>query len=121
MKVKSLGLELRKIDNVTSLYKDVDIVLSQTPATEIARQTIAHSLNKMTKSSNHFSVCTIDNCAKIANICIPREHKDIYNAVHCVHWDEMTDEYRKILVAMILNDFRIILIPEENTQDITTL
>lgn len=111
MKIQTLGLELRKINNVTALYNDVDQVLKNTSAVDIAHQTTAHVLQKMLKPDKWISICEIKECAKICGICIPAERLSIYQATHCMGWNEMTPEYRQLITAMILNDFRSILNP----------
>jgi len=109
MKVRTLGIELRKIGSIAAIYNDVDAVLANTDNHMIAQQTTAHALNKMLKPSAHMSVCTIRECAKVAHVCIPAENMNVYSSVHCMDWNEMTPEFRQLLVAMILNDFRGIL------------
>lgn len=115
--MKAFGLELRKMGNVTNLYADVDLVLSKhkIPAGGVSGnvqvQALAHALQKMINVQNYFDVCTIDNCAEMMQIVIPSERKKIYRAAHCIRWNEMTSEYRQVLVAMVLDDFRAVLNP----------
>jgi hypothetical protein len=118
--MKAFGIELRRSGNVQSLYQDVDQVLSrsQVPAhgitKEIQVQTVAHALQKMIDAGStysYFDVCTIDNCAKLCSLCISNERYKVYRAAHCLRWNEMTPEYRQLLLAMVLDDFRSILNP----------
>jgi hypothetical protein len=115
--MQKFGIEIRKIGNITNLYKDVDVVLgkygmtSQTVSDEAKISTVAHSLQKMLQADKWFDVCTIDSCAKVCQICIPKERQNIYRAAHCVHWSEMLPDYRQMLVAMVLDDFRTVLCP----------
>jgi hypothetical protein len=32
-------------------------------------------------------------------------------AAHCIEWSEMLPDYRQMLVAMVLDDFRTVLCP----------
>jgi hypothetical protein len=111
MRIQKLGIELRKIDDVKSLYRDVDLVLQNHKPETVALQTVSHSLNKMMRPDKYVSICGIDECAKVAGIVIPAEHRNIYQAVHCMSWSEMTDDYRQFICALILNDFRTVLNP----------
>ncbi len=113
------GIELRKVGSAKTLYREVDRVLSNNGLTnggvtvDVQIQAIGHSLQKMLEQDKFFSVCTIDACLKIAKIRISSERAEIYSASHCMHWSTMTPEYRSNLVAMILDDFRPVLNPEE--------
>lgn len=112
-----LGLELRKSSDIESLYKDVDSVLSKhgmvsgEVSIKVATQTVAHSLQKMLKQNNWFDVCVIKNCADAAAIQIPSTRQAIYQAAHCISWGDMTADYKEILVAMVMDDFRSLFQP----------
>jgi hypothetical protein len=60
--MKAFGIEVRRADNVTSLYRDVDLVLSKHGlqdggiSAELQRQAIAHALQKMMKADSWFNV-----------------------------------------------------------------
>ncbi|MBK7360675.1 MAG: hypothetical protein WAT16_08820 [Saprospiraceae bacterium] len=74
---------------------------------------VAHSLQKMLKTEMHFSVCCIRDCAALCQICISSERMKVYQTQHCINWSEMTNEFRQILVAMVLDDFRCVLNPSD--------
>ncbi len=115
--MRGFGLELRRTGNTKNLYDDVDKVLAAAGIQDggvsknLQHATIAHSLHKMLQSDNYFSVYTIDKCMAICQICIPKERMLIYNSIHCMHWNEMTPDYRHMIMAMVLDDFRNILNP----------
>ena len=119
MQIQKLGLEIRKLGSLNNLYKDVDMVLSNygIKAGEINANVqinaVAHSLQKMLKTERHFSVCCIRDCASLCQICISAERMKVYQAQHCVNWDEMTNEFRQMIVAMVLDDFRCVLNPSD--------
>lgn len=119
MKIERLGIELRKIGSINSLYQEVDLVLQKynilnnSISIDVQVQAVAHSLQKMLKTENHFSICTVRDCAKLSQLCIPYERMNIYEAIHCVSWNEMLPEFRQMIVAMILDDFRAVLNPNE--------
>jgi len=116
--MKAFGIELRKADTVASLYNDVDAVLQKVHLkpneinATIQVQTTAHALQKMFNQSGHFSVCAIDKCAELCQVTISEERQRVYSAVHCVSWSEMTADYRQTLVAMVLDDFRAVLVAD---------
>lgn len=115
MKLKSLGLEIRKIGNIKDLYNDVDMTLnrfdveSKSINTSVQVQTVAHSLQKMLKVGRHFNVCDIRACSELCQVSISSERMNVYRAIHCMDWAEMTDDYRRLIVAMVLDDFREVL------------
>lgn len=112
MIVQSLGFEIRKIGSLSDLYKEVDVVLGKLSYI-IEVGTVAHALQKMFKPDQWPDVCNIRECAKICNIVIPQERMSIYSIVHCMHWSEMTEDYQRLIKAMLLDDFRTVLCPQE--------
>lgn len=110
--MQTLGIELRKTNNI-SLYRDVDRILSQMKYPIVQASTVAHSLQKMFGATRHFDVCCIRDCAKACNVIIKQEHMDIYSAIHCLDWSAMLPEYREYIMAMVLDDFRGVLLYDQ--------
>lgn len=113
------GLELRRKNNITNLFSDVKDVLKKAgieggvvPA-HFQSASVAHSLQNML-NGNYFDICTVNNCAEMIGLVIPKERLNVYQTQHCVHWSEMLPEYRQALVAMVLDDFSSILNPEKD-------
>lgn len=110
------GLELRRKDNITNLYSDVDVVLKKAGvdgrdiSANVQSSAVAHSLHNMLKGK-YFSVCTIDACVKVVGLRIPSERYSIYLAQHCIDWADMLPDFRQTLIAMLLDDFREVLNP----------
>ena len=104
--------------NVKNLYNDVDMVLRNNSVqpgainANVQVATVAHALQKMLKTQRYFDVCTIDKCAELCQVCIPKERMLVYRTVHCVDWNEMLPDYRQLVVAMVLDDFRMVLCPK---------
>jgi hypothetical protein len=127
MHIQKFGLELRKIGDTSRLFNDVDIVLEQHGLKEnivskdLQTQTIKHCLHKMLQPDKYLCVINIKECAKIAQIIIPRERMDIYSAVHCVQYNEMTPEYRTMIIALVIDDFRYVLGDDIETKDLQTI
>jgi len=117
--MKAFGLEIRKADNMKNLYRDVDNVLSGLPKGEINKevqiQAVAHALHNMMKPDKWFDICAVRNCMNLTGIFISAERMTLYSTAHCIHWNEMVPEYRQTLMCMILDDFRPVLCPEEET------
>mgnify|MGYP001366467584 CR=1 FL=1 len=123
--MKGFGLELRRTAgiNAKSLYADVDRVLraagisAESVGGGMQQQTVAHALQVMMSNngsygSQHFSVCTVKNCAELCGIVIPGERMRVYNSVHCMDWKDMLPDFRAALCAMVLDDFRSVLTAE---------
>jgi hypothetical protein len=108
-----LGIEITRKGSTVDLYKHVDRVLSGQTKGEVSisvkRSTVAHSLQKMMKPNSHFSVCTIRDCESITGTPISGERMKIYQAIHCVNWNDMDPDFRQQIVAMVLDDFRELL------------
>lgn len=120
--MKAFGLELRSVRSVSckNLYEDVDKVLGKANivssggvSKELQTDAIGHSLHKMMNVKNYFDICTVDKCADIAQVVISKERNDIYKSIHCMNWNDMTDDFRLKIIAMVLDDFRSVLSPEE--------
>ena len=75
---------------------------------DVAKQTAAYVLQKML-TSRHFSVCAIRECAEVLKLRISSERMRVYNAIHCVNYGDMEDDYRQTLIAMVIDDFRELL------------
>lgn len=71
------------------------------------------ALQKMINRETYFSVCTIDNVCKLCEIHLSTDRKNYYNSLHCVYWWDMTQDVKEMTVAMILDDFRKVLMYEE--------
>ena len=117
--MQALGIEIRKSSSLGNLYQEVDKTLAYagiSPRKAVSRNvqvlTVAHALQKMIRVENWFDLCKINSCIEVAQIHIAKERYAIYKAAHCIHWNEMTSEYRQILIAMVLDDFRSILYPQ---------
>ena len=119
MQIQKLGLEIRKLGSLNNLYKDVDTVLSNYGIksgeinTTVQVNATAHSLQKMLSVDKYLDVCCIKECASLCHVCISAERMKVYQTQHCVYWSQMTNDFRQMLVAMILDDFRCVLNPSD--------
>lgn len=117
-----LGLSLIKKNTFERLYNNVDkILLTNSGKDTIQKDTVAHSIQHMLSVDKWFSICAINECAKVSNIVISTERLDIYRAIHCINWSSMTPDYREMIIAMVLDDFRTILNPKKEDDNLITL
>jgi len=72
--------------------------------TEIEKMVITTALRKMF-TGNHFSICTVDHCLKIAGAIAPKADYNALSALHCIEWSEMPPELRDYVFATTLNLF----------------
>ena len=107
--MSAFGFEIRRVGDVQSLYKEIDLVLSKD--INISKMTVAHMITKMFKPDKYLDLCNIKAAAQLCGIVIPEERLLIYHTMHCTNWNEMLPEYRHALMAMIMDDFRPVLNP----------
>jgi len=115
MILKKFGIEVRKFGTRDSLYNEVDAVLSESGIGkgevngEMQVGGVAHGLQRMFQIERYFDVCTIRSCANLCQVTISQERLNLYSSVHCMSWSEMLPDFRKRLIAMVLDDFREVL------------
>ena len=95
-----IGALLRSADAVLEKYSK-DVVPEN-----IKGQTVLSVLKNLTQNSTHFSVCAVDKLAKMNEVVISEEHQELFNSLHCIHWNEMHQETREYLVATLIHYFR---------------
>lgn len=113
------NLQIRKIGDFSTLYKELDTILLDNKITRggiskvITREAAAHALQNMIKNENHFSVCVVDKISNASNIHISSERQNIYGLAHCIKWGDMTDNYKQTLIAMVMDDFRELFLGQD--------
>lgn len=118
--MKNFDLEIRKAGSFPALFENVDQVLAKhgmvsgQVSIKAAIQTVEHSLNHMLKNMSYFCVTTIRSCAESAAIHISSPRMAIYSAAHCVRWGDMTADYKEMLIAMVMDDFRSLFEEKSN-------
>lgn len=116
---KKFAVEIRNPDAIRDLYIEVDKILGifKVPESGISEEsqahTVAHVLHSMINIEDSFRHYTITQCAKMANITLHQERIDTYRSVDFMKWSNMEANYRKLIVAMILDDFRSVLNPKK--------
>lgn len=71
------------------------------------------ALQEMINRKSYFSVCTITNVCKLCEIHLSTDRSNYYSSLHCIDWWEMTKETKEMTIAMVLDDFRKILMYED--------
>lgn len=110
-----MKLEILKPQMRSQLYQQVDSILStftmepKGMSYQAQSAAVAHCLQKMFQVKGHFSVCIVEACANMCQVMISKDRKDLYNSIHCLHWHEMTEDFRNLVTAMVLDDFREVL------------
>lgn len=113
-----IGLEIRKSMAIDKLFTEVDLVLKDNDilpdciSKSVESQTVAHVLHRMINEGEYFSHQTVQRCATMSHITISSERNAVYKSIDCMAWGAMTNEYRQLIVAMVLDDFRSILNPK---------
>lgn len=116
--MNAFGIEIRKVGSIANLYREVDAVLAKLEirngvSTIVQRQTVAHALQEMFRTEKHFDVCTVRSCAEVCQLVIPKERMSVYSSIHCLNWDSMIPDYRQAIIAMVLDDFRTVMLESE--------
>ncbi len=75
------------------------------PLTEFQIQAAAVALRKALYGSNHFSICDVDNLAKLLDRTVGGKDYQALHAMHCVHWGDMplgmADVVRRKVVELL--------------------
>lgn len=69
------------------------------------KEAIRLSLVRMFRPSGWFDICTIDTAARLIGIVIPRNTYEALRLLHCVHWNEMSQEMRQETAKTVLSIF----------------
>lgn len=114
MAQKNFAIEVRKTDAIDKLFDEVDSILKingvlpESTSEQVQNMSVAHSLHRMINEFNYFMYDLVQRCAATCHLTISAEREKIYKSAHCMDWNAMTPEYRKVLVAMLLDDFRTV-------------
>jgi hypothetical protein len=90
---------LKATDSVIKRYGEHDV------PDKIKGQANLSALKSMF-SKKHFSVCDVDSMATLNNVKISEEHRALFQTLHCVNFEDMTEETREYLFAICVNYFR---------------
>ena len=95
--------------NVGALLKATDSFLKKYSKDDVPEnikgQAILSNL-KHNFSKSYFSICEIEDMAKMCDLRISSEKMSLFNTLHCVNFNEMTEETRSYLFASLVDIFR---------------
>jgi hypothetical protein len=72
----------------------------------IRGQVVLSVLKNMTQRRDTFDVCAIRELAKMNEVTISAEHMEMFLALHCIKWDDMTQETKEYLMALLVDYFK---------------
>jgi hypothetical protein len=113
--MNAFGIEIRRFGDRPGFFKEVDIILAGNGSgvsKELAAEGVAHALQKMINSESCFDVCTVRSCAELCRLTIPEERMNFYRVVHCIKWNQMLPDFRRKVLACVMDDFRTVLAGE---------
>jgi hypothetical protein len=102
-------------NSVASLYSKVDKVLQDTNKKQVEKDVTIQCLNSLMRS-DMFSICEINKLCDLHNIKLSTERYNLYSAMHCKKYGDMTTDTKEYLMACILDDMRSIIIPNHITE-----
>ncbi len=73
--------------------------------TEYKKTAIAVALRKLLVTDNMFSICAIKSIATMAGVSLNREDLLVFEAMHCVHYNDMPHTFRVELKHRVLKQF----------------
>lgn len=91
------------------------------PLTEFQIQAAVVALRKALYGQNHFSICDVDNLAKLLDRDVGGKDYQALHAMHCVHWGAMPPGMadivrRKVVELLGLPDVVLDPVPAERPQ-----
>lgn len=95
-----MGALLKCADSILSKY-DKGFVPEN-----IKGQAVLSVLKNLTQRKDWFDVTAVRELAKMNEIVISAEHMELFNSLHCIHWNEMHQDTREYLMAVLIDYFR---------------
>lgn len=72
----------------------------------IKGQAVLSVLKNLTQNKNWFDVTSVDRLAKMNEVVISEEHREFLGTLHCIEWNEMHQDTREYLVAILVDYFK---------------
>lgn len=68
---------------------------------QFQREAFKHGVRELLKPDGFFSVSRFNQLAAMAGVYISRQDQLYFDAIHCVHYRDMTREFKESLVQQI--------------------
>lgn len=72
----------------------------------IKGQTVLSILKKITQRDRTFYVCEVRELAKMNEVHFSAEHNEFFQSLHCMKFEDMHEDTREYVVALLVNYFR---------------
>ena len=72
----------------------------------IKGQAVLSVLKNMTQRKDYFDITAVREMAKMNEITISAEHWEFMHTLHCIHWNEMHNQTREYLMAILVDYYR---------------
>ena len=96
--------------DVGALLKSADRILEryskEIVPENIKGQAVLSILKALSQRKDWFDVTTINNLAKMNEVTISEEHQELFDSLHCIYWNEMHQDTREYLMAILVDYFR---------------
>ena len=84
-------------------------------------QAVLSVLKNLTQRKDYFDVCLVDRLAKMNEVTISQEHQELFNSLHCIHWNEMHPDTKEYLMAILIDYFKTHIVMANTTSTPTNL
>lgn len=110
---------ISKNASITALIEQADSVLGKYESNgqipeNIKGQAVLSVLKKMTQDKDWFDVSAVNDLAKLNEVTISREHQELFDSMHCIHWRDMGQETKEYLMALMVDYFRFNIVNANN-------
>ena len=72
----------------------------------IQGQVVLSILKNLTQRKDYFDICGINALAKMSDITISAEHQEFFSTLHCINWNEMHQDTKEYLMALLVDYFK---------------
>ena len=72
---------------------------------EFQMEVIRLAMQKMFRPSSYFSICAVQECLAVAKIPPPSGILQDLHPLHCVHWGDMTPQFREEVFRRVMGMF----------------
>jgi hypothetical protein len=69
-------------------------------------QTVLTVLKNISQRRDSFDICSIRELAKMNEVTISAEHYEFMSTLHCVKWEDMHQDTREYLMAILVDYFK---------------